>query len=308
MKYFFSGLAGLLAMGCQPQTHPQAVKNAPKTAAVAVSSAPAATPAPAPASGLASLDTLPAALQKLMQANDLTPLLQTVKADGGYAQNGFFGPEHRRIEFAFTDVQRDPDHPNVYYLQGKDRYKGQITEFAGKLIIDRFGQRPTYAPEQLAALGGAIRPEDKNARTNLTEGHFVLREDPAERGAGVFRGRLSIDWMLDEEGAVELDDRGRPTFSRHSGLKYEGTWTSARTHRVCSVVWVEDIFSYSYEQNVLTDFNVGERGPEINPKYARLGWNDYWENKEWWADSKRQTKASASTSAAAADTISNLGI
>jgi hypothetical protein len=35
---------------------------------------------------------------------------------------------------------------------------------------------------------------------------------------------------------------------------------------------------------VMKRFDIGERGSHINPKYARVGWNSFWENKEWWAD------------------------
>ncbi|UOQ71238.1 hypothetical protein [Hymenobacter cellulosilyticus] len=33
---------------------------------------------------------------------------------------------------------------------------------------------------------------------------------------------------------------------------------------------------------LLGDFNVGGRIVEVNPKYARYGWNEYYENEEWW--------------------------
>jgi hypothetical protein len=43
-------------------------------------------------------------------------------------------------------------------------------------------------------------------------------------------------------------------------------------------VWVRDIIGYS--PNILGDLVVGEREFHINPKYAKLGWNEYWTNDE----------------------------
>jgi hypothetical protein len=38
-------------------------------------------------------------------------------------------------------------------------------------------------------------------------------------------------------------------------------------------------------RDIVPDFNIGERGFMLNPKYAHLGWDKYWQNDEWWADS-----------------------
>jgi hypothetical protein len=38
---------------------------------------------------------------------------------------------------------------------------------------------------------------------------------------------------------------------------------------------------------VFKDFMLDERMGQINPKYAKLGWNEFWSNEEWWADSPK---------------------
>ena len=30
--------------------------------------------------------------------------------------------------------------------------------------------------------------------------------------------------------------------------------------------------------------NIGARDAHINPRYARVGWNTYWQNDEWWVE------------------------
>jgi len=35
---------------------------------------------------------------------------------------------------------------------------------------------------------------------------------------------------------------------------------------------------------VLTRFGLGDRSGNINRKYARVGWDTYWKNEEWWVE------------------------
>ena len=37
----------------------------------------------------------------------------------------------------------------------------------------------------------------------------------------------------------------------------------------------------------LKKLGLGDRVDEVNPNMARLGWNEAWENEEWWADSPK---------------------
>ena len=41
-----------------------------------------------------------------------------------------------------------------------------------------------------------------------------------------------------------------------------------------------------FANNILADFSYGERDIQINEKYVHLGWDNYWEQDEWWVDSK----------------------
>jgi len=44
----------------------------------------------------------------------------------------------------------------------------------------------------------------------------------------------------------------------------------------------QDLFIFA--NDILEDFSFGEREIEINKKYRALGWDNYWENEEWWND------------------------
>jgi hypothetical protein len=58
---------------------------------------------------------------------------------------------------------------------------------------------------------------------------------------------------------------------------------------------VQNIFYF--QQDIFRDFIIGERDMDFNPKYAKLGWNSYWENEEWWAEPGKVTAKEAETAA-----------
>lgn len=39
----------------------------------------------------------------------------------------------------------------------------------------------------------------------------------------------------------------------------------------------------------LKSLRLGDRSEEINPNLAKLGWNEAWENDEWWATSPKSS-------------------
>lgn len=277
----------LLACACQPQ--PQALTEPAKPARQ-----------PARMIGLAPVESLAPDVLATLQAHDLSPLLQTVQSTNGSAQNGFFGPDHYRIEMAFTEVRRDPVHPTHYFLQGKDRYKGRVTPFAGTFIMRRFSAQPADTAQHDAL-------QQQRVVYCSAEGRFELREDAARQHAGLFQGQLNIDFVATSAGSLFLNTEAGKLPSKGGNITYAGTWTDNKTHRTQPVVWVEDIIGYGNQHKMLADFGFVERHPYFNPKYARLGWNNYWSNEEWWVDSKQPAKAAGATSAGPASDTTHLG-
>ena len=268
MKYLLLSSC-VLMLACQPQARLQ-LANAARQ--------------PARAAGLALVKSLSPELRAELQARDLAPLLQTVNGSTGYAQNGFFGPDHYRIELAFAEVRRDPAHPTHYFLRGKDRYKGRITPFAGTFVMSRFDEQPADTSQH-----EALRLQRQVIGS--AEGHFELREETTRLHAGLFQGQLNIDFVASRNGSLFLDTESEKLPSKGGNITYAGTWTDNNTHRMQPVVWVDDIVAYGNANKVLADFAFVERHPYFNPKYARLGWNNYWSNEEWWADAAPRGKA-----------------
>jgi hypothetical protein len=270
-----------------------ACQQAPPTQAVAASTSTAAAPP------MRTVDLSSTVPQFLAQHN-LARLLQTVtdiKSDGGpHIYNGFFGPSHRRIEVVFTQVSRDEDRPNVYYIQGKNRYKGLITPFAGTLVLTQLVEQPHYSKKELAGAGDSnlnvyFDPALDKEKMYTAVGRFVLREDSTRKNAGVFQGSAALDVYLNPTRGLQLSSRSGRTLTRNGEAKFEGTWTPYGAASPKPVVWVENIFGYGPQ--VFNNFTIGERDPDFNPKYAKLGWNTYWTNDEWWTESYRDTARSA---------------
>ncbi len=215
----------------------------------------------------------------LLQRYNLASVLQTTHQGQNETavqqMNGFFGADRYRIEVVITRVTRDTQRPGYYQVQGKDRCKGRIMPFTGTLNFTSMQLKPHRAstpesyPDEYVALG-----------------IFELHELASHSGTGIFRGQIAADVSVEKDGQLNLFYPGVDTPAKGGGITYDGTWTSNTTGQTTPAVWVVAIFDYRGPQ-VFRDFAVGERGTDFNPKYAKLGWNHYWENDEWWAASPK---------------------
>ena len=285
---FACASTGLLG-ACQPQAKPGAAAGAEATAVkpqaqAAVSSTAGAIAAVAPVA--ATPETTPTAnASAFLAANDLAPLWQ---ADFGQHENrqsrptildGFYGPEHRHISVIFERVLHDAARPNVFRVQGRTRYKKNITPFEGTITVD--GVQPLKAFLDLDSV------EEARARSYTATARFVLHENPTANGAGTYQGIAKMDFYRTASGKLNLiqtlPDSDLPTGG--GGLLFRGQWTSTRTHRQQAVSFAT--YAEAVLPDALKDLYIGERGETLNPKYAGLDWNEAWENEEWWAKSPK---------------------
>ena len=52
------------------------------------------------------------------------------------------------------------------------------------------------------------------------------------------------------------------------------------------MLFARDLFAIA--NDILSDFSYGEREVEINKKYRHLGWDNFWDGKEWWVETPAQ--------------------
>ena len=213
---------------------------------------------------------------------------------------GFFGPDHYRFALAFTSVQRDARHPEVYHVQGKCRYRKNVRPFSGTITVRQLADADVYyspqdgsfyPPHDDAMPGDTVQARYERAvseaRCYTLRAQLKLQEASAEN-SGIFEGEVLLNFYTAPgrrtgyAGAPSLNDK-EPAGG--SSLLMRGARRNMSTRQVKQFVVADDVFAAAPE--VLKDFGIGERGYEINPKYNKLGWNELWENDEWWADSPK---------------------
>ena len=288
----------LLALACTSAACQPQAQTATTTAA---SVAPVATAQPAPAVKTVpplpvlfkAADTLTQSMRRLLSSHDLSPLWQNFRHYRSGAQQcfeGFFGPDHYHFAMAFTRVTRDPADPAVYHVIGKSRYRKNIRPFSGTLTVRQVADLSYPGFLQVLA------DQDKNAADSLSGRTYTARaqlqlQEEQQANSGIFEGEVRLDFYVVPQQkpgyvyvfAFEGTDDKLPT--RGAGLLLRGNRRNVTTGQVKSFIVSPDVAAVS--PYVFKDFMLDERMGEINPKYAKLGWNEYWNNDEWWADSPK---------------------
>ncbi|MDO7846312.1 hypothetical protein Q5H92_08095 [Hymenobacter sp. M29] len=230
-------------------------------------------------------DSMAPAMRAFARQHDLSGVWQGLdEADSAGLQSptvcdGFFGPDHYRIELVLQKITRDAADPLLYHVQGKDKYKRQVTPFTGTIRLRQLRSVPIKSFE--------YELQGEFARFYTALGEFSWRE-MGSKSAGVFKGQIGVDFQQKADSSLIAtyfmgDDKRQ--FAKGWRMHFDGEWTSSLTgqrKQLLASANIEGIGS-----TVFSDFNVGERSFSINPKYAKLGWNELWENDEWWADSPK---------------------
>jgi hypothetical protein len=294
IKYATLLALAYISVACQPQA-------ATTTSATTASSTPATTTQPAsptksepPLPSLfAAADTLTPPMRALVRTQDLSKLWQNF---GHYREGtqegfeGFFGPDHYHFAMVFTQVTRDPANPAVYHVAGKSHYRKNIRPFTGTLTVRQVASLAYPGFLQSLANQQEKAADSLSGRTYTARAQLQLQEERLDN-SGLFEGEVLLDfyvvpaqkpgfvYVFDHEGT----DERLPT--RGAGLLLRGNRRNVTTGQVKSFIVAPDVSAVA--PYVFKDFMLDERMGEINPKYAKLGWNEYWNNDEWWADSPK---------------------
>ncbi|WP_457071431.1 hypothetical protein [Hymenobacter sp. UYAg731] len=213
---------------------------------------------------------------------------------------GFFGPEHYRFALAITEAHRDPRHPEVYHVRGKCRYRKNVRPFTGIITVRQISDAEVYylpndgsfypAHDDLMPGDTAQAIYDRavsKAQFYSLRAQLQIQEEIAEN-SGVFEGEVALNFYT--APGQHIGYAGAPALTenepaRGSAMLMRGARRNQSTRQIKRFVVADDVFAAA--PDVLKDFGIGDRGGEINPKYAKLGWNELWENDEWWADSPK---------------------
>jgi hypothetical protein len=250
-------------------------------------------------------DTLTGPMRQLLRENDLSKLWQgdTKDRQQNPTLEGFFGPDHYRFALAFTCATRDAQHPEVYHVRGKCRYRKNIRPFEGTLTVrqiadlDAAWDYDDFTPQSQdstlteAAANDSSMAQYEGARRlshpYTLRAELQLEEKHAEN-SGIFLGEAILNFYVAKArrlGYVTAPFVNNGAPANGSEMLLHGSRRNESTRQVKTFVVAADVFAAAPE--VYKDFGIGDRGGEINPKYAKLGWNELWENDEWWADSPK---------------------
>lgn len=281
-----------VGVACQPQATTQTTTAAPvaPTAAATLPATPARQWPPLP-SRFTAADTLTASQRELLRSHDLSPLWLNDNLTGDKPVfEGFFGPDHYHFAMAFTRVKRDRADPTRYQVWGKCRYRKNIHSFSGTILV-RQVVKLSY-PGFLAAVthNDADAADSVRGHTYTAHAQLQLAEENKEN-SGLFEGEVLLDFYVlptRPPGAVyvfnhEGTDDQLPT--RGAGLLLRGKRRNVSTGQLKDFIVGPSVAAVA--PHVFKDFMLDERMGQINPKYAKLGWNDYWSNDEWWVDSPK---------------------
>ncbi len=172
---------------------------------------------------------------------------------------GFIGRDFQRFRIHVTAIRRSGSDPLKYVLNGKTLVKGNICDFEGDLQIDSLVKRPdSDAPEEW----GGIRSGW------YLKGHYVLREDPGQSGAGVFEGTHYIDIASDSDGNIYYDTL-MLIADGYRNNQWRGTWRSYKTGAAKACNWGD----WRIPDSDGLDYGAGEFIPA--DEYLGNGWQSY---------------------------------
>ena len=250
-------------------------------------------------------DTLTRPMRQLLKEYDLSKLWQsnTREQNQNPVLQGFFGPDHYRFALAFTSVVRDKLHPEIYHVWGKCRYRKNIRPFEGALTVRQIADLDApwdydeFLPQtQDSTLSEAVAADsstEQYERARRLSHPYTLRaelqlQEKLAENSGIFLGEAILNFFVTSPkrlGYITAPEVKKGTPANGSAMLLRGSRRNLTTRQVKSFVVAADVFAAAPE--VYKDFGVGDRGGEINPKYAKLGWNELWQNDEWWADSPK---------------------
>jgi hypothetical protein len=273
-----------VSAACQPQAT-QTTAPGPPRAPVVPPVARAKYTLPSP---FTPADTLTQDMRKVLAQYNLAPLWQGLD---GPVLEGFFGPDHYRFELVLTQVHRDAQNAALYHIVGKCHYRKNVRRFVGTLTMREVSDyEPPYefgnekdAPNQ--AEGAEVYEQQvRRAHPRQVRAEFRAQEERTNN-SGEFVGEATLLFYITAPGRLAYlrsPMRGTDSFTNEGYLLLRGTRRNLTTRQLKQFVVADNVFTAA--PDVYKDFDIGDRGGEMNPKYAHLGWSEKWANAEWWAD------------------------
>jgi hypothetical protein len=248
-------------------------------------------------------DSLTAEMRAALREVNISKLFlapESQSAGSAMALDGFFGTNPQRLSLAIVQASRDSLRPELIHVVGKARDQRRVTSFTGDIyltrLVDFYNQDLLFSQGEFFPHGESSLIEDTTAGG---DGHITNARAYAASATFRFIGSAPASYVLSGEAFLDfwvMNNRTVGTLyspaqgavvekaaTKGSGLLLKGNWQDLTLKTVRPFSVSRDVFLLS--PSLIADFGIGERNSQVNPKYAKMGWNTYWENDEWWAES-----------------------
>ncbi len=166
---------------------------------------------------------------------------------------GYFGENYWRFYVHFISIIQNPNNPKEYFVYGKNKLKGNISEIQGTLKIET---AEAYKEEFT-----------EGYREGIIKGKYQLNEDRKKSGTGKFTGTFETYVMI-RNNKIEYSTLNwfADGFMNN---QFEGVWTSYSTDKSYICNWGD----YRVPNRKGLDIGAGQMG--VHPEYEKYGWEGF---------------------------------
>lgn len=207
--------------------------------------------------------------------------------------NGVLGNDFKRIDVFFYSGASKID-PLSYEVSGRTKVKDYICDFTGEISIKKvyhIFERDIEFPDYYTIIAS-----------------YKLREDPSQKGSGIFRGIFGAYGYIDDESSDTIKVDNISDGDGYQNRNFVGTWQSYNnpsTLKRC--MWGDNRLPFRF------DFDIGDGEMVVNPKYFSSEWDCFMRNEDieveyqengdsrakyknvWWVQLDRQAKIDSIT-------------
>lgn len=182
---------------------------------------------------------------------------------------GFYGEDRYKIDYYIASTKVDPSKPFRILITGQTKYKKNIRDIQGYFDVEAV----------------AINTNDSGgAQLNINycvKGKFHFDETNEAKPVGFYDGEWIADVSEIENEIHELEF-GIPDkpFALGNELLLSGHWQNGTKEISKPLCFSQNIIAVGAD--IFKAFTYGERDVSLNEAFASKGWNDYYENNEWW--------------------------
>lgn len=189
--------------------------------------------------------------------------------------SGFYGKDKYKIDYHISSTKVNPSQPSRILISGLTKYKKNIRSIHGYFEMDA------------AAINSKDKGDDQLNTNYCVKGHFHFDETFGEKNVGTYDGTWIADISEIDNDIHSLEFTiPENSFAFENLLLLSGNWQNANKDMTKQLCFSQNISAVGAD--IFKAFSYGDRDVSINEAFASKGWNEYYENEEWWNQSSKQ--------------------